>query len=158
MKKPSFFSRLYDEGKLQLVEPSESVKESYMKKSDSYLASAKLLLANNRLEETVSLAYYSMYYAALALLFRVGIKCENHSAVIILLKEIFGIDNSELSSAKKERIDKQYYIDFAVAKEDVEELIAKAEKSNPRILDFIERLNQEKIVKFRSRTEALIKE
>jgi uncharacterized protein (UPF0332 family) len=72
MKKPSFFSRLYDEGKLQLVEPSESVKESYMKKSDSYLASAKLLLANNRLEETVSLAYYSMYYAALALLFRAG--------------------------------------------------------------------------------------
>jgi len=157
MKKPSFFSRLSDEGKLQLVEPSESVKESYLKKSDSYLDSAKLLLENNRLEETVSPAYYSMYYAALALLFRAGIKCENHSAAIILLKEIFGIDSSELSSAKKERIDKQYYIDFAVAKEDVEELITKAEKSNPRILDFIERLNQEKIAEFSSLAEALAK-
>ncbi len=124
MKKSDFFSRLQEEGKLQLVPPSEDIMTSYLKKSDSHLISAKLLLENVRLEESVSLTYYSMYYMLLSLFFRAGIKCENHSAAIILLKELFNIDNSLISYAKKERIDKQYYVDFKIMKEEVEELIS----------------------------------
>ena len=60
MKKINFLSKLYKEGKLQLVSPSETIKNSYIAKSESNLASAKILLDNQRLEESVSLAYYSM--------------------------------------------------------------------------------------------------
>lgn len=157
MKKSDFFNRLQEEGKLQLVPPSEEIMSSYLKKSDSHLVSAKLLLKNDRLEESVSLTYYSMYYMLLSLFFRVGIKCENHSAAIILLKELFNIDNSLISYAKKERIDKQYYVDFKIMKEEVEELIEAAEIFNSKILDFIEKLNSEKITEFRMEMETLLK-
>ena len=157
MKKSDFFNRLQEEGKLQMVLPSEEIMSSYLKKSDSHLVSAKLLLKNNRLEESVSLTYYSMYYMLLSLLFRVGIKCENHSAAIILLKELFSIDNSLISFAKKERIDKQYYVDFKIMKEEVKELIEAAEIFNSTIFDFIEKLNSEKIAEFRTKMETLLK-
>jgi len=158
MKKSDFFNRLHEEGKLQIISPSEEIMSSYLKKSDSHLASAKLLLKNDRLEESVSLTYYSMYYMLLSLFFRVGIKCENHSAAIILLKELFNIDNSLISYAKKERIDKQYYVDFKIMKEEVEELIQAAEVFNSKILDFIEKLNSEKMAEFRIKMEALLKQ
>jgi len=157
MKKSDFFNRLQAEGKLQLVPPSEEIMSSYLKKSDSHLVSAKLLLENDRLEESVSLTYYSMYYMLLSLFFRVGIKCENHSAAIILLKELFNVDNSLISYAKKERIDKQYYVDFKIMKEEVKELIEAAEIFNSNILDFIEKLNSEKIAEFRMKMETLLK-
>lgn len=78
MKKTNFLNKMKKEGKLELVESSEEMKKSYMTKSESNLISSKILLANERLEESVSLAYYSMYHLLIALLFKVGIKSENH--------------------------------------------------------------------------------
>ena len=94
LTKQGFLKKLYNDKDLQLVAPNDVVKAAYLKKSESFLASAKLLRDNERFEESVSLTYYSMYYSVLALLFATGIKCENHSATIILLDDIFGIDNS----------------------------------------------------------------
>lgn len=155
MKKTDFLTRLHQEGKLLLEEPSEEVKAAYLNKSESYLMSAKILLKNNKLEESVSLAYYSMYYMILALFSKVGIKCENHSAAIILLEKIFDIDNSAISSAKRERVDKQYYVDFIISSLEVEDLIGTAEVFNSKILDFIERLNNERIAEFREKMEKI---
>ncbi len=123
MKKIIFLAKLNKEGKLRLVEPSETVKDSYIAKSESNLVSAKILFDNSKLEEAVSLAYYSMYHMLGALLFMVGIKSESHAASIILLKAVFGIDNSDISFAKEERIDKQYYTDFQIAAKDVTDAI-----------------------------------
>ncbi len=145
MRRLGILVKLRKEGKLALVEPSVEIKQSYFTKSDSYLSSAKLLLANKRLEEAVSMSYYSMYYSLLALLFRAGIKSENHAASIILLKELFGMDNSKIQFAKKERIDKQYYVGFEVAEADVVDLIKAAEEFNSKLLDYVENLNSEKL-------------
>jgi uncharacterized protein (UPF0332 family) len=157
MRKTGFFTRLYEEGTLQLVEPSEEVKAAYLKKSESHLMSAKILLDHDKLEESVSTTYYSMYYMTLALFFRAGIKCENHSATIILLNKIFNIDNSEISTAKRERVNKQYFVDFSIIREEVEELIETAEAFNSKILDFTEKLNSENIAGFRKKMERLLK-
>ena len=97
-----------------VVEPSEEIKESYSQKSRNALRSAAILLENKQIEDAVPLAYYSMYYMLTALLYKVGIKCENHAAAIILLKELFKKDNSKISFAKSERVDKQYYVDFSI--------------------------------------------
>ncbi len=157
MKKTGFFTKLHEKGTLQLVEPSEEIKAAYLKKSESHLMSAKILLDYDRLEESVSTTYYSMYYMTLALFFRSGIKCENHSATIILLTKIFNIDNSEISTAKRERVNKQYFVDFFLTREEVEELIETAETFNSKILDFIEKLNSEKIAESRKKMERLLR-
>jgi len=148
-------AKLFDEGKLQLVNPSEEIKDSYIKKSESNLISAKILLENNKLEESVSLVYYSMYHILTALLFKVGIKCENHSASIILLKELFSIDNSGIFFAKEERVDKQYYTDFNITKQEILEAIRIAENFNKRLLDFISKLDNQKIKEYREKFKIL---
>ncbi|MCX6814716.1 MAG: HEPN domain-containing protein, partial [Candidatus Aenigmarchaeota archaeon] len=73
MAKQGFLVKLAEEGKLGMVEPSEEIKNSYIKKSESYLESARILLERGKLEESVSMAYYSMYHVLTALLFRTGI-------------------------------------------------------------------------------------
>ena len=156
MKKINFLSKLHKEEKLKLVSPSDIIKDSYITKSESNLSSAKILLDNNKLEESVSLVYYSMYHMLTALLFKVGIKCENHSASIIMLDAIFGIDNKDIFSAKKERIDKQYYTDFTIAKDDLMDDIHIAEEFNRILLDFISRLDNEKIRYYRDVFESIV--
>ena len=66
MKK--FLVSLAKKEKLKSVEPSESISKSYLEKSSSNLDSARILLENDKLEEAVSLVYYSMYNLVVALL------------------------------------------------------------------------------------------
>ena len=77
------------------------------------LKSAKILFQSQLYENSTSEAYYCMYNSLLLLLFKIGIKSENHSASIILFDKLF--DNKEMvkiiSWAKEERIDKQYYVE-----------------------------------------------
>lgn len=104
-----FLNKLKKEEKLGLVEPSEDICDSYSEKSANCLKSAKLLLQNNLYENSIGQSYYAMYNQLLALLFRVGIKCENHGGSILLLKLLFGEDElyKLISDAKKERTEKQ---------------------------------------------------
>ncbi len=95
-----FLKKLHKDAILQLVTPSEEIKSAYLKKSESHLTSARLLLDNDLFEQSVSMAYYSMYYSVLALFFATGIKCENHTAAIILLTKVFALDNTDLEYAK----------------------------------------------------------
>ena len=98
-----------------------------------------------------------MYNLVISLLFAVGIKCENHSAGAILLEKVFEQDNSILIKAKKERIDKQYYTDFHVTKEEVEEGIVSAESFNRDLKSFISKLNSHKIKIYRNKFKDLLK-
>lgn len=98
-----------------------------------------------------------MYNLVLALLFGIGIKCENHSAGIILLKNVFELDNNLLIEAKKERIDKQYYTDFNIIKEEVTRGIISAENFNRNLKAFILQLNNQKITFYRDKFQELIK-
>ena len=156
MKGQNFLHKLFREGKIRIVDPSLQVQEAYRRKSESYLISAKILLENGRLEETVSMAYYSMYYMLLALLFRTGIQCENHSGAIILLEGLYGIDNARIAAAKRDRIDKQYYVDFAVTAEDVRDSIEEAEAFNADLFDFMERLHQGDIARLKQEAARLL--
>lgn len=96
---------MIEQGKLKLVEPSEIVSKSYIQKSKTTLGSSKLLFSAKHYEDSIALIYYSMYYSLQSLLFRVGIKSENHTASIILLELLFDFDISNISLAKQKRID-----------------------------------------------------
>lgn len=90
-----------------------------------------------------------MYYSGIALLYRVGIKCENHTGTIFLLKDLFEIDNASIIKAKKERVDMQYYVDFNATDNDVKEGIVVAESFNSVIKEIIDRMNNNLLIEYR---------
>ncbi|MBD3310331.1 HEPN domain-containing protein [Candidatus Woesearchaeota archaeon] len=140
-----------------MVEPSKEISIAYTQKSHKSLSSAKILYKAGNIDDSVAMAYYAMYHALLSLLFLIGIKCENHSAAIIMLKSIFGIDSSAISSAKAERVDKQYYVDFSVSRGEVGEAIRSAEDFIADITDFTQKINNPDVARYQSIAEELIK-
>lgn len=128
-RRQGFLARLAKEGKLEIVEPSEEICSAYLGKAEKSLRSARILLENGLYENSVSMSYYTMYNSLTALLFRTGIKCENHSGSIILLMKLFRkVDlYNIISFAKKERVDKQYYVDFELTEKSATDLLEKAE-------------------------------
>lgn len=97
-----------------------------------------------------------MYYSVLALFFTTGIKCENHTAAIILLDDVFGIDSSAIESAKTEHIDKQYYVTSAPVRDEVVDLIKAAESFDAELLNVIDRSTNEKIENYRKKIKSLV--
>lgn len=134
MKKHNFLKKLHKEGKIKISEPSKEIQKSYLEKAENCLKSARILFKNSLYENSVSEAYFCMYNSLLSLLFKIGIKCENHSASIILFKKLF--DKKDLfeiiSKAKEERIDKQYYTESQqkskTNKETAKEFVSNAEE------------------------------
>ena len=161
MKKSNFLSKLKYEGKIELVEESEEVSRSYSMKADNCLRSAKILLKEKLFENSISEAYYSMYNSSLSLLFRCGIKCENHTAAIIMLKELFELqdESKTLAEAKKERIDKQYYVtgkqDTAITESDAVNMMHKAEELIAKLKVHAQRLNNSEISNIRKKFEGV---
>ena len=68
---------------------------------------------------------------------------------LMILKELFNIDNAYIKSAKEERVEKQYYVNFELAKKDVEGLIEAAKDFRIAIYDFTEKLTIKQIQNFR---------
>ena len=102
------------------------------------------------------MSYYTMYNLLLALLFKVGIKCENHSGSIMLPKFLF--KNNEaytiISNAKKERVDKQYYVTTEkneITKEIAEELLNNAEYFCLKLKVVIRNVNNDSIEQLREK-------
>jgi len=158
MKKINFLIKLQKEGKLQEDEPSEDIKKAYLQRSEESLSSAKALAKLGNLKDAVALAYYSMYHCLLAALFRIGIKCENHAAAIILLKEVFGMDNTSISKAKSERVDKQYYVDFKVNKQEAEISINIAEEFIAEMNSLIASFTEDSIKRYHKKAVELFAE
>lgn len=151
-----FLNKLKKEEKLELIKSSENICDSYSDKSANCLKSAKLLLRNNLYENSIGMSYYAMYNLLLALLFRVGIKCENHGGSILLLKLLFRENKLYrfISDAKKERIDKQYYVTTEkdeIIKEAAEELLNNAEDFVLEIKIVIKDLNNDFVDELREK-------
>ena len=163
MKKPDFLSKLKKEGKLDLIEPTENRSNSYIIKSSNCIKAAKLLQQASLYENSVSEAYYAMYNITLSLFFKAGVKSENHTATIILLKKAFNLPelSNILRKAKTERVDNQYYV-IANAKaaneQETKEMILDAEEYCLLIKDKINKLSQDNIENARKKFVSLTKE
>jgi uncharacterized protein (UPF0332 family) len=142
---------------LQLVEPSPEIRDAYLRKSQSRLEAARHLLAIDKFEESAEMAYFSIFHSVMALFFACGIKCENHTVAGWLLSDVFGLDSAVFESARKERLDKEYYVPAAPVRPDVEALARTAESFNGVLLDAIDRLTREDIETYRKRFRKLFK-
>jgi uncharacterized protein (UPF0332 family) len=162
MKELTFLRKLNKKGSINLVESSEEMKSSYLIKAENCLKSAKILSQSQIYENSTSEAYYCMYNSLLSLLFKIGIKSENHSASIILLDKLFKENElvKIISWAKGERIDKQYYVEtqqlIKVTKESCNEIILKAEDFLIKIRLLINNINNEKVNSVRNEFIKLI--
>ena len=156
MKKLIFLKKFKKKGVIELVEPSEEMKSSYLIKAENCFKSARILFQNQLYENSTSEAYYCMYNSLLALLFKIGIKSESHSASIILFDNL--IRDKELvkiiSWAKEERIDKQYYVEtqqiIKTTKESCNEMVLKAENFLIKMRLLINKLSNEEINSIRN--------
>lgn len=160
MKKNLFLTKLKKERKLEIVEISNEISNSYLQKADNCLKSSKLLLDNQLYENSITMSYYAMYDSLISLLYSIGIKSENHSASILMLKLIF--EEKELfniiSNAKNQRIDKQYYVDSKkdnLTKDVAEKLYFDSEDFLLKIKTLINKLNNELIGNYKSKFKEL---
>lgn len=161
MKKNNFLTKLQRKEKLELIEPAEEIQNSYAKKSANCLRSAKLLLQNNLYENSIGMSYYAMYNMLTSMLFKTGIKCENHAGSILLLKLFFeeSVLFKLISDAKKERTDKQYYVTTdkdEITKEIAEELLSDAEDFVLKAKLVIRNLTNDKIGEIRKNFKYLV--
>jgi len=159
MKKSSFLNKLKKEDSLKIVEPSEEISESYLIKSDKCIQVAKLAYDAGIYENAVSEAYYSVYNTVMSLFFKCGIKCENHSGAIILIKKLFQLKNfySIFSEFKKDRIDNQYYISIGstepIDKDKCSERIKTAQRFNAELRAYIKRITIQEVSSLRKNFE-----
>jgi len=114
------------------VTPSQSLLLSRARRT---LAASKLLLNNGYLEESLSRSYYSMFYAAKALLAGEGLALSKHSAVIAAFGERFARTgrvaadlHRYLRSAQDLRLSGDYSLDYAPATEETHQQIVRAEQ------------------------------
>jgi len=163
MKELTFLKKLEKKRVIALVEPSEEMKSSYLIKAENCLKSAKILFQSQLYENSTSESYYCLYNSVLAILFKIGIKSESHSASIILFDKLFNKPDLTkiVSWAKGERIDKQYYIETQqtakATKESCNEMILKAEGFLIKIKLLINEASNEKINSAREEFNKLIR-
>lgn len=163
MRELTFLRKLKKKRIIELVEPSEEMKLSYLIKAENCIKSAKRLFQNQLYENSISEAYYCIYNSLLSLLSKIGIKSENHSASVILFDKLFNkTDLAKIISwAKGERIDKQYYVEtqqiIRVTKESCNEMILKAEDFLIKMKLLINDIGNEKINSIREDFNKLFK-
>ena len=64
--------------------------------------------------------------------------------------------NSNILYAKKERVDKQYYVDFNITKEDAIQTIKIAEEFCKEMYDFISKLSNESSERYISKLKEIV--
>lgn len=117
------------------TEPSKEYVKRCLETEDEMLGDAKLLLEKGRLKSATDRAYQSMHHAAQSILFKLGIKPpETHSGLISMFgkhavetKLIDPQFGRMLSKAFELRQKSDYEVFAAVVREDVEDIVAKAE-------------------------------
>ena len=151
MKKSNFLIKLKLEKSLSIVEPSDEISKSYLIKSDKCIRVAKLAYGAGIYENAISEAYYSIYNTVLSLFYKCGIKCENHSGAVILIKKLFNFNElyTIFSEFKKDRIDNQYFLPVIdsepITKEKCDEKIKIAQKFNFELRAYIGRITIQEI-------------
>ncbi len=132
---------------IKVNDPSNEISASYFNLSITTLQNAELMLNKDLLWTTVMI-YYAEYYALYSFLTKIGIKCENHTCSILLVKyllkeEIINI----IEEHKKKRIDAQYYLKVGMKKE-VKNMLKDAKFFISWFDNFISNLSERDIIEF----------
>ena len=121
-----------------------------LEKAEERLEAAKYLLDGGYHEDAVSRAYYSMYYAAKAILTLKNIEPKTHEGVLSMFglhvikeSDVEGYYGKALRFAKEEREKSDYDALAEVNKEEAETIVEDAENFLVRIKDAIKDILKE---------------
>jgi uncharacterized protein (UPF0332 family) len=161
MKNTAFLAKLKKQKNLKVIDPSTDISEAYLIKSSKCIQVADLVYNAKIYENAISEAYYAIYNTILALFHHTGIKCENHTASVIILKEYYKL--SELSGTilefKKDRIDNQYYIPInnseKITKNQCKTRIQTAKECCLELKSYIKRISNQKTKEIRESINSL---
>lgn len=146
---------------IKLVNPNVETCRSHIIKANRALKSMNLNYKEGLTEWAVEAAYYARYHCLYALLLRCGIKSEIHDCTIAVAKIVFSDLVSEkvineLSIAKQQREDTQYYSDRVVDEKACETNINSAPEFVLTLEEKIESLNDEKVETYRKKIKSLL--
>lgn len=135
---------------MRVVKPNGNLCNSYVEKAKKALASMNLNFKADIDEWAASAAYYARYHMVYALLRKCGIKSEIHECTIEAVKflfseEITGDLLKELTRAKEQRIDMQYYTDRPLDEKALRENVESAPDFVLMLHEIIESVTAEKI-------------
>ncbi|MEA3378985.1 MAG: hypothetical protein U9Q69_05115 [Nanoarchaeota archaeon] len=114
---------------IELVEPNDNLSKVYLNKSEDALKAAASLKGNRSWE--ISSNYYAMYFALYSIFLKVGVKCENHTCTLELMKNFFLTyftkeDVKLIKDSMGLRIEAQYYLDKKISQLKYRTLIKKS--------------------------------
>ncbi|MFW6238607.1 MAG: HEPN domain-containing protein [Halanaerobiales bacterium] len=123
---------------------SDRVVKEYLNKSKKKIEAAQILYNNKFYNDCISRCYYSMFWAAKALLLTKGLNVKTHKGLITK----FGLDfvkkgyveriyGKALRIAKENRETADYEIDIEYTKDDARESIKKAKEFHEKIITVI---------------------
>jgi uncharacterized protein (UPF0332 family) len=158
MKERDFLRKAAKAGQLDLVDPSNNIHDSYIRKSEDCIKAAELLEENKLYENSISESYYSIYNAITALLRKMGIKCENHEVSISLLETLFHETSMRdvALKARETRVNSQYYVDLGFNRDNAREMSSKAENFLNAVKLITRKLTEEEISTIREKLEAML--
>jgi len=126
------------------MESSRELVKAYLRRADKALASAKILLEHDKLEDSASRAYYAIFHAAQAILTTKGLRAKSHKGVRILFEEHIikkGIMSEEFHDYFDEAFDLRQLSDYeapkTMKKDQVKDIVIKAEKFVNAVRDLI---------------------
>jgi uncharacterized protein (UPF0332 family) len=113
---------------LELVEPSNNLREAYNIKAEEAL---ETLRATKSRDWRITTAYYTIYHGVYSLLMKIGVKSEIHSCTIEFVKRFLRAHFSEedfglIDTAFEARICSQYYVNKEVPDEKYDLILKKA--------------------------------
>ena len=124
--------------------------DHYLEKSENKIKAAELLFENGFYNDCISRSYYSMFWAAKALLLIKGLNVKTHKGLITrfgldFVKEgyIEKIQGRALRIAKEDREAADYEVDIDYTSNDAKTSIGKAKDFHEKVKQVIKNISQE---------------
>jgi uncharacterized protein (UPF0332 family) len=136
---------------IRIIEPNQNLTKAYLKKATSALNTMSATLQINEVDWAATTAYYARYFALYALLMKIGAKSEIHDCTINVAQLLanHGILRQsvvdEITEAKEERIDAQYYVATELSLKEIRRNAEKARRFVLEIEQVIENLTPKQI-------------
>lgn len=144
---------------IKIIAPSENLVRAYLEKSRTAIKSMEVNANAGIAEWVVSTSYYARYFAAYALMSKIGVKCEIHDCTIALFSHLFSDSIpshfiKEFKQSKDDRVDMQYYP--KEAKINTEQLISQTKTFVLQMEEIIDGLNTEKIAVLQNKVKEAV--
>ena len=151
-----FIRKKFIENRIKLKDVNENISNTYFKNSEDELIASKIMIKQKLFFQSITHSYYSMYLVLQSLLYKIGIKSEDHNSSIIILKLLFNINNSNIKKVKEERIQVQYYLKSDIDKNLAMEYMQIAENFRIEINNFMNSLNKDGIKNYFNKINSIL--